>query len=99
MKMKIEEYEYNGIKYKGIMPLDVNSLALLPECAAEAEGPEPWLAMVQNECDVDYWLLDPSEVVGHTAELRRYYEEEYPWVVGSPRWLIRLFSLTQEIVY
>lgn len=89
----------NDLVFDHILPITFEVLANLPRVASEAEGPQPWLAMVQNEDQVDYWLVDPENIVEGTENIRRYYWDQAPWVIEHARFIIRLFSLTQQIVY
>lgn len=92
---------YNNVEYPLIKKFDLKELNSLPTAVTQLPlPPSPYLmCMVQNEDQIDFWVLDPSDRVGAMEQIRQYYREEEPWVINHPRFEMRVFTLSPEIVY
>jgi hypothetical protein len=69
------QHTYNGIVYRGILPLTLNTFKVLKMSNDSTRV----FAMLQNEDALEFWMLEPTNLHEAVGELIRFYMTAEPW--------------------
>lgn len=95
MKYTIKDHTGSVLhEYEGFMRFDIKVLNSIKVSAATPMPAPRVLAIVPNEGELDYWIVDAINTVEALKELARFYREEESWVDFSRVYVINFTELS-----